>query len=126
MTCTHALIIHKDGTCFCPGPGCVRGGVAQAVLRHRVVVSCQEVLPGSCPTCNAGYHRAGSEGARPTAPPAVALCPGTAVVHVDGSAQCCEPGCEPMPSLGQWLAGHSRVRSCRSLEGSCPLCSAGD
>jgi len=123
MSCTQSLVIHKDGTFFCPGSGCLDGGLSQAVLRHRVVVSCQFVRALRCPVCNADVHRRG-EGADEVPKPGDTppVCPGTAVVHVDGSAGCSEPGCGPTASLGIWLAGHGSVRSCNSLERRCALC----
>jgi len=127
MTCTHALIIHKDGSCFCPRPGCLEGGILKAVLRHRTVVSCQAVLALRCPVCDRETSEIDTQmprSATSTSPAQTpALCSGTAVAHENGSVQCSHVGCRPGLDVGQWLAGHSDIRSCRSLNDPCPLCS---
>lgn len=124
MSCNRALVIHRDGSFFCTGSGCLDGGLVQAVLRHRLVVSCQTVLAGRCPACDTKVHQRRRGADMPTNPTyALPLCPGTAVVHVDGSVECSEPGCRAGASLGEWLAAHGSIQTCRSRPGSCTECS---
>jgi len=129
LTCTHALIIHKDGRCFCSEPSCVEGGVIEAVLRHRIVVTCRSVFDWHCPACDYDAGRPEVDDIYPTST-AVAnqaeissLCPGTAIVHEDGSVECSESGCSAKATVGEWLAVHSIVRSCRALRDTCAICS---
>jgi hypothetical protein len=130
MTCTQPLLIHADGTGTCAVPGCLdRDTLAEAVRRHRYVVNCQAVLGTRCAVC----HGLGSFG-REAKPPAdvvpttdTSMCPGVAVVHVDLSLECSEPGCQTnAPSRSAWLARHADVRSCSNLPTPCPLCAMSD
>jgi len=121
MTCDETLVVHKDGTCACVGIGCLAGSLVDVVLRHRLLVSCQAVFDKRCPMCNPAMpaeelDEAGTGGSS-------SLCSGTAILHMDGTTECSEPGCLKNLSTRTWLAGHLSVQPCRFLPNACSRCS---
>jgi len=122
MACSQPLLIHSDGTGTCTVPGCLATTLADAVLRHRMVVNCGAVLGRRCTVC----HRPGPAGVpAPDTPGDRRLCEGSALVHVDLGVECSLPSCETDADRGSWLARHADIRSCSSLPEGCGVCAPG-